>query len=97
MKPRFIAEWIISQYHDSDGEWIPDRDEYGRSVHPTLEGAKGTAIKRGKNAAAVEWWRVSEEHFDQTLGIPARCDAAWDVVRTWTGDWSGDCDEVADQ
>lgn len=91
--PRFIAEWISAQFHDESGEWEPDRDEYSCSTHQTLEQAKAAAIAGSKKANVVEWCRVSEECFNDEVGIPARNPAAWDTVRVWHGDWQGNWDE----
>jgi hypothetical protein len=94
MKNRFEAEWIAAQYHDEHGEWQPDHDDYRAENCPDLETAKRVAVERGKAANVVEWARVTEYAFDPDLGIPARCEAAWDIVRQWSGDWQGSWDEV---
>lgn len=91
--PRFIAEWISAQHHDASGEWIPDDDEYSITYCRDLEEAKRVAIANGKACNVVEWARVTEEHFNAELGIPARSPAAWDTVRIWHGDWQGNWDE----
>jgi hypothetical protein len=90
---RYSAEWISKQHCDESGEWEPDRDEYACSSHETFESAKADAIASSKAANCVEWWRVCEERFDASLGIPRRSAAAWDTTRTWSGDWQGNCDE----
>lgn len=95
MNNRFEAEWISAQYHDPDtGEWQPDRDTYEAQNCPDLATAQRVAIERSKAAGIVEWVRVTEYAFDPELGIPARSAAAWDVVRQWSGDWSGNWEEV---
>jgi hypothetical protein len=91
--PRFIAEWISAQHHDDAGEWLPDDDEYSIQYCSDLKEAQRVAVANGKSCNVVEWARVSEQHFNAELGIPARGDAAWDTVRVWHGDWQGNWDE----
>lgn len=91
---RFEAEWITAQHIDEFGDWNPDDDDYAYSTHPTLEAAQAAAIAGSKAAGVVDWCRVAEYHFNAELGIPARCDAAWDTVRAWTGDWEGNWDQT---
>lgn len=86
---RYTAEWITKLYQDEHGDSDPDRDTYGRSSHPTLEAAQCAAVEGSKAANCVEWCRVLEKSFDPTLRIPRHSDAAWDVTRSWCGDWEG--------
>lgn len=89
MKTRFVSEWCEKQFHDEQGEWVPDRDLYSFSIHPSLMHAKKYAIKQAKKFG-IEWARVSEEDFNSDLDIPASSDAAWDVINSWS--WLGDND-----
>ena len=90
---RYVAEWIEAQHVDEFGEWNPDRDEYAGRNCPSLALAKAVAIRESKRCGVVEWCRVTEEVFNPDLGIPRRSDAAWDVVCTYHGDWSGNWSE----
>ena len=87
---RFTAKWIKAQHADPETrEWDPDLDEYVGQTVSDLESAKKIAIKESKAAGVVEWVGVTEEEFNQSLGIPRRSDAAWDTVAVWYGDWGG--------
>ena len=90
---RYIAEWIAAQHLDKHGEWDPDMDEYGERCAPALELAKAIAVRESQKCNVAEWCRVTVEIFNASLGIPARSDAAWDVVATWHGDWAGNWQE----
>lgn len=91
--PRFWAQWIAKQFHDENGEWIPDNDEYQQRLCRDVETAKRVAIDEGKRCNVVEWARVCEENFNPEVNIPAWHSAAWDTVRVWHGDWQGNWDE----
>jgi hypothetical protein len=92
---KYVAEWCVRQFIDPEtGDGDPDRDEYGRRTFGTFDEAKAIAISKSKAAGAVEWWSVAEYSFNEELGIPIRCDAAWDCTRAWCGDWEGNCEET---
>lgn len=93
--PRFIAEWVKANHVDPDtGEFDPDLTEYGASVHASLVAAQDAAVAAGKAANVSEWARVRERNFDPSLRIDPRAEAAWDTVRTWSGDWDGHWEET---
>ncbi len=90
---RFVAEWISKQHVDELGDWQPDRDEYSSSNHGTLVEAQKAAVASGKVVNVVEWARVTEEHRTPHPDLPGRW--YWEEVRSWTGDWEGNWEEIA--